>query len=199
MLEQLGCRVERQLAIKSDPQRFTALGIAAGLRGRYIHLSPNAGEAARELALPLLVKVIDGLARALPDYPLVISNGATPRQQSYLRELLGALRIPPLHVFPGTLDVGGLLALIQNAALHLSADSGPVHLAVAAGTPSVSWFLRNPGMLEYLPEGKQHFAFVVDEPRGDGIRGISAQAIVDRCVQSLRGTATPSTEPGQGH
>jgi len=189
MLEQLGFRVDRQFVLKPDPERFAATGIAPGLRGRYIHLSPNAGDPARELALPLLAQVVDGLARALPDHPLVISNAATPRQQQYLQDLLGAIRTPPLRVFAGSLDIRGLMALIQNAALHLSADSGPVHLAVAAGTPSVSWFLKNPGMLEYLPEGARHFAFVVDEPRGGGISGIAAEDIVARCVEKLRRAA----------
>lgn len=38
------------------------------------------------------------------------------------------------------LSLGGLLALLQGAALVISNDSGPVHLAQAVGTPTVTLF-----------------------------------------------------------
>ncbi|MBL6749627.1 MAG: glycosyltransferase family 9 protein [Nevskia sp.] len=190
MLEQLGFRVDRRFALRPDAQRFAATGLEPALGGRYIHISTNAGDVVRELPPALLAQVVNGLARRLPEHPLVLSTSPAPRHQQFLRELLPLLERPPARVLAGTLDTGGLLAVIQNAALHLSADSGPLHMAVAAGTPSVSWFIENRGMLEYLPSGPRHFAFVVPEKRAEGIVDIAPAAIVEKCVELL--SATPA-------
>lgn len=186
MLEQLGFKVDRRFALRVDPARFGASGIDPAWRGRYIHLSPSASEPAKELALPAMIEVAQALGRRLPEYPLVITTTAAPRHQQRLQALLAALERPPLAVLSGTLDVAALFAVIQEAALHVSADSGPVHMAVAAGTPSVSWFQRNPYLNEYLPSGPLHHAFVTEEPRAAGITSIGAEAIVEQCAGLLR-------------
>ncbi|MFA5069625.1 MAG: glycosyltransferase family 9 protein [Candidatus Omnitrophota bacterium] len=50
-------------------------------------------------------------------------------------------------MFTGTLDLGCLGAVIRRSALFISNDSGPVHIAVAAGTPVVDIFGRaQPGL-----------------------------------------------------
>jgi len=53
----------------------------------------------------------------------------------------------PVHDLSGQLTLGMLGALLKKAKLLVSNDSGPVHIAVAVGTPVVSIFGRyEPGL-----------------------------------------------------
>jgi ADP-heptose:LPS heptosyltransferase len=185
MLQGLGFAVEPGFALRLDPACLASTGIDPAWRGRYIHFSPSASEPAKELALAQTIELAVELCRRLPQHPLVISTTAAPRHRQRLDALLAALPTPPLAVFAGTLDTAALFCLIQNAALHVSSDSGPVHMAVAANTPSVSWFQQNPYIREYLPQGPPHFAFVTAEPRAAGITGIAPADIVERCIAAL--------------
>lgn len=56
----------------------------------------------------------------------------------------------PARDLAGVLDLGGLAALLERAALLLSNDTGPLHLAAAIGTPCVGifWFTN---ALQALP------------------------------------------------
>lgn len=184
LLEQLGFAVEHGLSFRLDAERWLPEAIAAQQRGRYLHFSPSASEPAKELALAATLELVRELASALPDLPLVITSTRVPRHQQRLRALLEALPRPPLAVFPGELTAAQLFAIIQESALHVSADSGPLHMAVAAQTPSVTWFQENPYIREYLPPtGGIHHAFISTQPRGDGITDIPVPAIVEQCVK----------------
>ncbi len=192
ILGQLGFRVDPEFSIANDPQGFIDTGLDPGLRGRYIHISPSASHPAKDVSLPVLVEAVAGISRRLPQYPLVISTTALPRHQQRLQAVLAALERPPAAVFSGSIDTAALFRLIQNAALHVSADSGPIHMAVAAGTPSVSWFLHNDYVLEYLPTGERHAAFVVEKISEEGIESIAPSSIAERCVDLL-GRFGPAT------
>jgi len=52
-----------------------------------------------------------------------------------------------IYDLSGRLSLGMLASLLKKSALLISNDSGPVHMASAAGTPSVAIFGRNqPGL-----------------------------------------------------
>ncbi len=185
ILEGLGLRVDRSFSVRYDERHYAETGLDPALRGRFIHLSPSASHPAKDIVLPVMVEVAVELSRRLPHLPLVITTTRQPRHQQRLEAVLAALPRPPLAVFSGSLNTAALFSVIQNAALHVSADSGPVHMAVMAGTPSVSWFLQNPYVLEYLPTGERHFAFVVDKQSEEGIVGIDAAAIAQKCLELI--------------
>ena len=192
ILETLGFRVDRSFSLRQDPPRFAETGIDPALRGRYIHLSPSASHPSKDVTLPVLIGAVREISRRLPHLPLVITTTTNPRHQQRLQALLATLERPPLAVFAEQFDTAALFAAIQNAALHVSADSGPIHMAVIAGTPSVSWFLQNPYVLEYLPTGERHFAFVVEKLSEEGIDSIAASSIAEKCVELLESSATQS-------
>jgi heptosyltransferase-2 len=60
----------------------------------------------------------------------------------YARAVERAMRGPSLNL-GGKLTIGQLGALLRRAALLISNDSGPVHVAAAVGTPVVDIFGRN--------------------------------------------------------
>jgi ADP-heptose:LPS heptosyltransferase len=53
-----------------------------------------------------------------------------------------------------------LTAVIKHSALHLSGDTGTLHLAVATQTPVVAWFWPNPGIHHWVPSGPQYQVLV---------------------------------------
>lgn len=70
-----------------------------------------------------------------------------PRDRALARRILEEAGSLKAFDLTGRLSLGTLSCLIRKAALLVSNDSGPVHLASAAGTPVVSIFGRNqPGL-----------------------------------------------------
>jgi heptosyltransferase-1 len=189
LLESLGFPVDRHFRLQSDPELLGQAGLDPTRRGRYIHVSPCASESAKELALPQLIEVLNGLGERCPAFPLVLTSTAAPRQRERMAALVAALRVPPLAICEGTLRTDALFSVIQGAALHVSSDTGTVHMAVAADTPSVTWFQKNPFIREYLPQGERHYAFITDERQPQGITTVAPAAIVEQCAAMLARTA----------
>jgi ADP-heptose:LPS heptosyltransferase len=195
MLERLGFKATPEFGLRFDADKLAAAGLDPAQRGRYIHVSPNASESAKELSLPVLTDVLKQLAQRHPDRTIVITSAASPRQAQRVDELVARVDSPQLKVCVGSLKTDELFAVIQGAALHISSDTGPLHMAVAAGTPSVSWFQENPFIREYLPAGDRHFAFVTSQRQPQGITTIAASAIVEKCEQLLARSDSSSAVP----
>jgi ADP-heptose:LPS heptosyltransferase len=137
LLDHLGFTPDPRFALHPPPQMLAAAGIDPAQRQRYIHVSPCA-QPEKEPPIASLAAVLDALTDEFPALSVVLSCAPDPRQTQRTAALAEALRCKPLALFPGTLGTGGAYALIEAAALHLSADTGPLHMAFAAGTPSVS-------------------------------------------------------------
>jgi len=58
----------------------------------------------------------------------------------------------------GKLDLKELMGLLENSRLFIGNDSGPLHIAVALKTPSVSFFGPETPVL-YGPKGTEHIVF----------------------------------------
>ena len=63
------------------------------------------------------------------------------QDEPVLRDIKTRLRRPVAEVDTGS-DVGTFAALLQRCSLCISNDSGPRHLALAVGTPSVAFFRK---------------------------------------------------------
>jgi len=86
---------------------------------------------------------------------LLVAEGAqvaingSPAEAALVRAVAGRMR-HRATVLAGALDLGGLCGLLERAALVVSNDTGPLHLALALGVPSVGIFwLTN--LLEGMP------------------------------------------------
>jgi len=82
-------------------------------------------------------------ANALPTLltttlPVRIILTGSQRERPMLEEIASGMTSPPLLLTSTT--VGQLAALLQRAILVLGVDNGPLHLAVAQGTPTISIF-----------------------------------------------------------
>ncbi|MFF0109517.1 glycosyltransferase family 9 protein [Streptomyces hirsutus] len=69
---------------------------------------------------------------------VVVTGG--PGEENLCRIVAERAGLGGRDIFCGTLDFDGLSALLAHAALFLSGDTGPAHLAVALGIPSVTLF-----------------------------------------------------------
>jgi heptosyltransferase III len=95
---------------------------------------------------------------------------------------LGARLLPPT-------DLEGLAASFRAAKLVLTSDSGPLHLAVAVGVPTVAVFLK-PGSGRWARASSRLVAVEVGE--------MAQPAAVARIVQEGLNLMGKSSEPGRG-
>jgi heptosyltransferase-3 len=132
--------LELETPLGADPasrEEARRLLAAAGLTGRrFLVVNPGARKADRRWAPERYAAVAARLAARFDLAPLVIWG---PGEEELARAVAagagtGARVAPPT-------DLRQLAALLREAALVLTNDTGPMHLAVAAGAPTVAVFL----------------------------------------------------------
>ncbi|MDI3260180.1 MAG: glycosyltransferase family 9 protein [Sinobacteraceae bacterium] len=190
-LAQAGIEGRDEFEAELDEAARGAAGLTAAERKTYLHLSPCAGAPQRELPIAQVCALAERLHGEFPQYRLALSARDTERERTRMGAILARLSFTPWRVEIGTLSVDALAALVGDAALHLSGDTGPLHLAVLLGTPSVSWFRTNPTLAEYRPQGPQHRSFVVAGGAPDALHGIDNDAILQAARELL--ASVPST------
>lgn len=100
-----------------------------------VAIHPGAGGAAKLWIAKRWTVIADALhGRGLT---VVLTGG--PAERDLVREIAAAMRCPPLTVV-GEASIGQLTALYARCDLVLGVDSGPLHLAVAAGAPTIALF-----------------------------------------------------------
>ena len=164
MLRQLGVEAtgERRLALAPEERREAAERLAR-------ELGPDTappvaifvgGRARKGKAWPLaaFAKVVDGLRAQ--HLPIVVFLGPEElARESEIRAALGAAH------YVHEPDLRRVAALLSCCRAALAPDSGPMHLAIAAGTPTVAIFLRQnfdrwgpqpaQGRIIYDPHGRR--------------------------------------------
>lgn len=108
----------------------------------YLLISPCSSERARNFRNWRAARYADMVVRAADEFGLktVLTGGPSQLEREYgkqIVELSGEAR--PLNLIGGT-SLKELFALIAGARLVLAPDSGPVHMATAAGTPVVGLY-----------------------------------------------------------
>mgnify|MGYP000561858254 CR=1 FL=1 len=123
--------------------------------------------------------------------PVSILLCGAPGDEARLRELQQSLSFPT-EINAGRIGLRSLVALLAKCRVVLSSDSGPRHLANAAGTPVV--FARNPWFSRkeagvYCPDSECDMApsleFVSPESQGDYWQHVSAEAVASEIVALL--------------
>jgi ADP-heptose:LPS heptosyltransferase len=115
---------------------------ACGMRDatRYLVVNPNASDLRLERRWPAesFAALIAGVAPACP----VVLVGTEAERAHVSRVLGGVPEAARAAVFDtsGRLGIGALIALIEGAAAVVSNDSGPMHLGLALGVPTVCLF-----------------------------------------------------------
>jgi ADP-heptose:LPS heptosyltransferase len=121
-----------------------------------IHFSINASFPAKEWPLEHWVALAQTLLGEGCGGHIVASGSAQLREQERLRSLAEKIGRPQLRILPSNLTVERLAAVLARCRLHVGADSGVLHLAMALGIPTVSIFREYAGKEEWLPVGPNH-------------------------------------------
>ena len=114
-----------------------------GIKRNIIAIHPGASCPSKRWSPEKFAKVSDELA---VKYDMDIVIVGADDTSSIAERILNKMRTKAFDL-TGTLLVGELAELLSRARLFISNDSGPVHVAVAVGTPVVSIFGRkDPGL-----------------------------------------------------
>jgi ADP-heptose:LPS heptosyltransferase len=160
----LWCRLLTSYGIPADPGDFLlARPAAPSPAPGAVVVHPGANAPARAWPQERYAEVI-GALRA-EGRRVVLTGG--PDEKDLVTGLGRATGLGHEDLFPGTLSFGALAALLSHAALLLSSDTGPAHLAVACATPSVTLFGPVPPWRWGPPEHPRHAALWHPGPPGD--------------------------------
>jgi ADP-heptose:LPS heptosyltransferase len=137
-----------ELALTEDDQREAAAVLqqgAAHAHQQLIVLQPGSTDPRRCWPAQRFAALGDLLAASGAH---IVVNGSS-QEAELVDKVTGAMRHPATGL-AGKLGLGGLCALLARARLVVSNDTGPLHLALALGVPSVGIFwLTN--LLEGMP------------------------------------------------
>lgn len=129
-------------------QTLTSLGLAPGQH--LVTVDPTHRRPARQWPLTHMARLLDLAAQARPDLRFLLLYG--PGEKDRVEQLLAMTNAATsCLVTESMLSLRQAAAVIQHADLHLGNCSGPRHMAVAVGTPSLvtlgatSWAWTYPG------------------------------------------------------
>jgi ADP-heptose:LPS heptosyltransferase len=118
-----------------DPLAAHAAPAAASSAAPLVLLQPGSSDPRRCWPAASFAAVGDALA----GMGARIAVNGTDDEAPLVRRVVRAMRAPAIDL-SGKLDLGGLCGLIERAACVVSNDTGPLHLALAIGTPCVGIF-----------------------------------------------------------
>jgi ADP-heptose:LPS heptosyltransferase len=143
-------RVEAAAAVPPLPSTTATSSTASGAGERLAVLQPGATDPRRCWPAERFAALGDRLVQA---GMRVAVNGAAG-EAALVDAVVGTMRHPAIGL-TGVLGLGGLCGLLERAALVVSNDTGPLHLALALGRPSVGIFwLTN--LIEGMPLRQSH-------------------------------------------
>lgn len=157
--------------------------------GRWLVLGPTANWDRKVWPAARFVQVaqaLTGPGGALQGAGIAILGGPGAAER--------AMAAPVLAALPGAVDLVGTLALpevaavLRRAALFLGNDSGLMHLAAAAGAPTLGLFGRS-SAAEYGPTGSRAVAVEADGPPRDAPMTDLPAARVLAAAEALLGAA----------
>lgn len=145
------------LEIPGDATRWAA----GQTPGQSIHLSLSASTPIKEWPLERWIELGRQLLIKFPQSAIVVTSGSSPREWVRVRDFSAALGVDRLRsIIQPTLPQ--FAALLKRCRLHIGCDSGPLHLAMALETPTLSLFRRYYGTEEWLPRGPHHRHITVE-------------------------------------
>jgi heptosyltransferase-2 len=188
-----------ELAV-TDDERAAATRLLDGVGERFLLLNPGANKPAKRWPAERFARAADEL-RETHGLDVVVSGG--PGETDLTAAVARAARGPVTDLARRGVDLGALKAIIARAALVITNDTGPRHLAAALGTPVVSLFGPTDHRWTTLGHPREHLVlaapFLPEEQVAD--RHPRRCAIERITVADVRGAAAalldadPGTSP----
>jgi ADP-heptose:LPS heptosyltransferase len=121
-----------------------------------IHFSINASTHLKEWPLENWIELAKRLSKE-SNIKILATGSDSPRESSRLNAFSSAVGASA-QIFCG-ISIAQLAALLSRCSLHVGADSGVLHLAMALGLPTISLFRNYPNLGAWVPRGPQHRSF----------------------------------------
>ena len=144
--------------------------------GPVLGLGPTANWEGKIWPAERFVAVFQALAASVPGLRAAVFAGPGPAERARAAAVLAGL--------PGAIDLVGRLSLPEAAAsmkrltLFIGNDSGLMHIAAAAGAPTLGLFGRSRAD-EYAPAGRRTAIAVAPGPAGDApMAGLTVEAVL---------------------
>ncbi|HEY8099291.1 MAG TPA: glycosyltransferase family 9 protein [Burkholderiaceae bacterium] len=130
-------RLQRELQVTDKDRRRATRAIPVDLQLPLVLIQPAASDRRRCWPPKNFAAVADALAH---EGALVAINGTRP-EMPIVQQVIEHMHYPAIAL-SGDLSLSGLCGLLERAALLVANDTGPLHLALAIGTPCVGiyWF-----------------------------------------------------------
>ncbi len=142
-----------------SPTPEDAVWAASLLPTTAVHLSPNSLIALKEWPVHHWVELIGLLIVFYPQLRIVVTSSPDPREVARLNAIQKAVGDDEV-LFLSNTSIPRLAALMARCSAHVGSDSGPLHVAVALGIPTVSFFRDNSGIRGWLPCGPKDCVFI---------------------------------------
>jgi ADP-heptose:LPS heptosyltransferase len=101
---------------------------------------------------------IELINRVVSRHDIAVIFIGSQSEAGMVEEIMGRIKRPSVLNFAAKLSIRQLAYLFERSELIVSNDSGPLHLAVAMGVPTVSFFGPETPVI-YGPRGKEHKVF----------------------------------------
>jgi heptosyltransferase-2 len=130
--------LDMRVQLATTPQEESAADdLLAGVGGRFIVLNPGANRADKRWPAERFAMMGDRLGE-VRDVSVVISG--SPGEMDLLEAVERAAKRPVTNLARRGVTLGSLKAVLRRAALLITNDTGPRHIAAALGTPIVTLF-----------------------------------------------------------
>ncbi len=139
-----------ELAVTAE-EEAAAAELLRGAAGRTILLNPGANRAAKCWPPERFAELADAL---LEDPDVTIALNGAPREADLIARIRSLMRQQDraIDLTRRGVTLGSLKAIIAQAALLITNDTGPRHIAAALGTPLVALFGPTDPRWTHLPE-----------------------------------------------
>ena len=121
----------------SDEEAAAAEKLLADVDGPFIVLNPGASKPEKRWPAARFAEVADALHKS---HGLRAVVSGSPGEKDILDAVVGAADSPVINLARRGVNLASLKAVIKRAALMITNDTGPRHIAAALGTPVVSLF-----------------------------------------------------------
>lgn len=150
-----------------------------GLTGKYAVIHPIPGHPSKVWSLEKFAETAAYLADAKKLVPVIVGSAGDTKYAERIFALSGGKTTD----ITGKTPFGVLYYLLKEASLFLGVDSGPAHIASAAGTPSVILFSGINDPDQWAPRGKN--VHLVYPGRGNDLSGVGVEEVVKVIEGSL--------------
>jgi ADP-heptose:LPS heptosyltransferase len=124
-----------------------------------VHFSINASTHLKEWPLDNWIELAKRVSNE--SQIKILATGSGSARESSRLNAFGSAVGARAQIFCG-ISIAKLAALLSRCSLHVGADSGVLHLAMALGLPTISLFRNYPSSRAWVPRGQQHRSFTAN-------------------------------------